>query len=278
MSDAPIKTTASPHKVKLLVFTDLDGTLLDHHTYSYSAALPALEYLKQQGMPVVLNSSKTAAEMSAIHKNLELITPFVVENGSAIVYPDGNTHYFGEKYKDIRETLLTLRNSHQFNFTGFGDMTAQQVADCTGLPLQNAELAKQRSCTEPLQWNDDEDALEVFRAHLSEAGLKLLKGGRFYHVMGPVDKKDSIEWLLKKYQQECPNSAWVTIALGDGQNDKRMLEAVDYPVVIQPAKGNPLQLDTERPTITTTQQGPNGWLEAMQQLIQQLHNKEIHCG
>ena len=277
MSDPKITTTSSP-PIKLLVFTDLDGTLLDHHTYSYEPAMPVLEYLQSTGMPLILNSSKTAAEMSELHRKLHLNTPFVVENGSAIVYPEGETFYFGRKYQEIRNILTSIQEESQLPFTGFGDMSVEDVVHHTGLPRHGAELAKQRTCTEPLKWHGDETLIEPFRQQLKSHGLQLLKGGRFYHVMGPVDKKDAIDWLLKKYQAQDPDSAWATIALGDGPNDQGMLEAVDYPVVIRPAKGDPLTLNTLRPTITTQHQGPNGWLEAMQQLIKQLHNKEIHSG
>jgi ribonucleotide monophosphatase NagD (HAD superfamily) len=45
-----------------LVFTDLDGTLLDHDTYDWTPARDALDRLTRAGIPVVFTSSKTAAE------------------------------------------------------------------------------------------------------------------------------------------------------------------------------------------------------------------------
>jgi len=44
---------------KMIIFTDLDGTLLNHKSYDYKAVLPLLERLKSLDIPVVLNSSKT---------------------------------------------------------------------------------------------------------------------------------------------------------------------------------------------------------------------------
>ena len=46
---------------KLIVYTDLDGSLLDGTSYSYEAATPALTALREQGIPLVLVSSKTRA-------------------------------------------------------------------------------------------------------------------------------------------------------------------------------------------------------------------------
>ena len=50
---------------RLIVFTDLDGTLLDHDDYSFEAARPALAKLETLNIPVILTTSKTATEVSA---------------------------------------------------------------------------------------------------------------------------------------------------------------------------------------------------------------------
>ena len=65
---------------KLLVSTDFDGTLLDHYTYSWDAAKPALERLKALNVPVVINTSKTFSEVVQLQESLELAAPFIVEN------------------------------------------------------------------------------------------------------------------------------------------------------------------------------------------------------
>ena len=49
-----------------LVFTDLDGSLLDHHNYSYSDALPQLRQLERRGIPVIPASSKTRVEIERL--------------------------------------------------------------------------------------------------------------------------------------------------------------------------------------------------------------------
>ncbi|MEO0354349.1 MAG: HAD hydrolase family protein, partial [Cyanobacteria bacterium P01_A01_bin.3] len=74
---------------KLLVFTDLDATLVDHQTYSYEAALPAIARLKQLDYPIIFNSSKTIAEQQHLRAELDIQTPFIVENGAAVVIPPG---------------------------------------------------------------------------------------------------------------------------------------------------------------------------------------------
>jgi len=45
-----MSTTLSPVK-KWLVFNDFDGTLLDHYTYSFDAAIDCLKQFAEQGVP-----------------------------------------------------------------------------------------------------------------------------------------------------------------------------------------------------------------------------------
>ena len=50
-------------QTKLLVFTDLDGCLLDAYNYDYQEAVPQIGILKAMGIPVILCSSKTKEEV-----------------------------------------------------------------------------------------------------------------------------------------------------------------------------------------------------------------------
>ena len=74
---------------KTLVFTDMDGTLLDHHTYSFDAAKPALNALDEKNIPVIPTTSKTFAELQPLRKSIGLDGPFIIENGAAVFIPHG---------------------------------------------------------------------------------------------------------------------------------------------------------------------------------------------
>jgi len=69
---------------KIIVFTDLDGTLLHPRTYSFEAAMPALKLIKEKDIPLILCSSKTRAEIEVYRKKLDNQHPFVSENGGGI--------------------------------------------------------------------------------------------------------------------------------------------------------------------------------------------------
>ncbi|MCP3868023.1 MAG: HAD-IIB family hydrolase [Gammaproteobacteria bacterium] len=266
---------------KLLVFTDLDGTLLDHHDYSWSAAADALSQLAEQGIPLIINSSKTRSEILDLRQELENQHPFIVENGSALYYPSGyfseggivregslESCYFATRRDEILGVLDSLKKTFGFRFRGFSDMTAKVLAEETGLSLKGAQKANERDCSEPLQWQDTRQRLEAFCKAVESHGLRVLRGGRFYHVMGETDKAAGIRWLVQRYRKALPDSEFVTVALGDSPNDQAMLEAVDIPVVIEPAAGDPLKLVDFNSVIYAGAKGPAGWQRAMSRILE----------
>jgi len=263
--------TTLPDTKNWLIFTDLDGTLLDHHDYSFTAAQPALKQLKQLGIPVIINSSKTLAEIAQISNDLDMNTPQIAENGSIIFDPEENqTHTLGADYTTICQVLDALRLEHEYSFNGFHDWSAEQIVEHTGLSLQAAKNAAQRQGSEPLLWEDDEALIEDFRQHLKQHGLELKRGGRFWHVMGQTDKVEAMLFLQKHLNN---NSEAFTIALGDSANDKDMLTAANVAIIVNNPKGTAFTVDTnKRPTpnhlIKTTLEGPAGWNEAIMQLLQ----------
>lgn len=260
------------------VFTDMDGTLLGHHDYGYAPVLPVLQQLKQKNIPVVVNSSKTFAEIVDWLAKLDLTPPFIAENGGVIYLPAGKKQILGTPYGDIRSLLQTLRAEHGWQFEGFGDMSVQRIAEVTGLNLSEAQKAGQREVTEPLLWQDSEAAREEFENALRAEDLQLVRGGRFYHVMGKHDKASAMLDLLKlEHPFHSPDKPWhrqqaFIVALGDGNNDKSMLQAADLAVVLPAANFASLQIatDTEqtpKKVIYAAKPAPEGWADSMQEWL-----------
>ncbi len=250
---------------RLVVFTDLDGTLLDHHSYSWRAALPALERLAANGIPLVLNSSKTSAEMRVLQRAMRVRAPYIAENGAVVVISAGCREnreeeivHFGVSHHELMRTLLVQRNAGA-RFRGFSDLSAHEVAKLSGLKEGEAERAKQRLGTEPLLWDGTDAELAQFRAALEREGLRLVQGGRFWHAMGTFDKAKGARFLLKRYQECFGNETVISIALGDSPNDQRMLEEADIPVVIRGVNSDQLQFSPARHAMRSLNPGPEGW-------------------
>jgi mannosyl-3-phosphoglycerate phosphatase len=252
-----------------IVFTDLDGTLLDYDTYSFEPARPMLKRLGEMGAVLVLTSSKTEPEMRALREALSAVVPlddapFVVENGSVVCLPAGTGAepqrvVHGAPYADIRATLTGLRDTHGFDFVGFGDVDAAGVAELTGLGLHEAALAKQRAGTEPLVWRDTDAAFARFEQQVRDAGLHVTRGGRFVHVMGHTDKGRAVPYLRARYQAQHPDRAWTTVGLGDSANDLPLLAAVDIAIVVRKPSGAWLPFEGAGPHYQTELPGPAGW-------------------
>jgi len=144
------------------VFTDLDGTLLDAVTYSFDAARPALDALRVRRVPLVLVSSKTRAEIEPLRFRVELLHPFIVENGGAVFIPkeyfDGPVPWaqvrgtlqvieLGAPRAKLRAALKEIEQAVGCRLRGFGDMSAEEIGERTGLSHSEAALAKWRTAT-----------------------------------------------------------------------------------------------------------------------------------
>ncbi len=263
-----------------LIFTDLDGTLLDHFTYSAAAALPTLQRLNAGGVPVIPTSSKTLAEISVIQHDLGLEHPAVGENGAVIYVPPG---YFADiaeanegptdvitmsawNYSRLRAFLQRLRQKEGYRFEGFSDWDDAQVSGHTGLDLAAASRARDRKATEPILWQDDSRRLGHFREQLKQNHLRLLRGGRFWHVMGEADKATAMEWLVAKYSLRFGGRPRV-VAVGESPNDLAMLRHADTAIVVRAANGTHLTCDDCAQVITTEGTGPVGWREGIEQTL-----------
>ncbi|NIZ15163.1 mannosyl-3-phosphoglycerate phosphatase, partial [Phaeobacter sp. HF9A] len=193
---------------RLLVFSDLDGSLLDHDTYDFAPALPAIDAIKARGGLLILASSKTASEMRPLHQALDLgAAPMIVENGAACVPASGVTNKDAD-YRAIRQVLQTLHAP----FRGFGDMSAAEVQRLTGLSREEAQRAKARQFSEPGLWQGDARQRATFLAALARRGISARQGGRFLTLSFGATKACQME-TVKQRHAPC-----VTIALGDAPN------------------------------------------------------------
>ncbi|MEA2047405.1 MAG: HAD-IIB family hydrolase [Campylobacterota bacterium] len=243
---------------KTIIFTDLDGTLLDHATYSFEAALPMLDFIYTNNIPLVIVTSKTKDEVLRIQKLLTLNAPFIVENGAGIFIPSNEGYEMislGFEYTYIRECFLKYKASIAMH--GFYDMRDEEVAKYTNLRLENASDARKRTFTEPFIL-EDESNLDLLIKMANADQLDIVKGGRFYHLITRgQDKANAIRSLIAHYEKES-GEHFHTIALGDSANDLSMLQSVDTAVLIPHPDGSYMQCDIDG-VIKAPFPGPKGW-------------------
>lgn len=256
-----------------LVITDLDGTLLDHSTYQFDPARPALDLLRRRGIPVVFCTSKTRAETEYWRELLENDHPFIVENGSAVFLPvgcfpssampapRGRFHVFelGSPCEELTQVLREAATRSRCRVRGFAGMSVEEVAALCGFAPEQARLAKLREYDEPFLILDEDRTGFLLRA-IEAAGKRCTRGGRFYHLTGGNDKATAVRLLVDLYRSVNPDVR--TIGLGDGPNDIPFLKIVDTAFLVR----SPLldQLRSAAPAgIPTALPGPRGWNEAL---------------
>jgi mannosyl-3-phosphoglycerate phosphatase len=266
-------------KRRLVIFTDLDGTLLDHDTYSFSAASEALDAIRRQEVPLVLCSSKTRAEIELLQEDLRLRHPFISENGGAIFVPPGyfsgpipeakfkagyQVLEYGTPYPDLVRALHQAAARTGVEVIGFSDMTVEEVARDCQMSLLEARLAKLREYDEPFRFGQTTPAgRSRFFDALHRTGLRCTSGGRYHHLTGVTDKGRALRKLKTLYEAE--GTPILTVGLGDSLNDLGLLREVNIPVVVQ----NSATTMTDRllrqvpRAILTREAGPRGWNQAV---------------
>ncbi len=284
MKDLTMSNDPDGTQRAMVVFTDLDGTLLDKKTYSFEAAREALTELRARNIPLIVVSSKTRAEIEPIRLELRNEHPFIVENGGAVVIP---TNYFlfpltdavrrgsyhvvelGTPYSLLRTALKEIQQLLGRELRGYGDMSIEEIAARTGLSLENAQLSKQRDYDEPFIIEGSPCPEERLIEAINERGLRYTQGDRFFHLMGRHDKGQAVQYLIRCYRRQLGDDHGVlcSVAIGNSLNDLPMLEAVDRPVLVQQTDGS-YTLDLELPQlIRAPGPGPAGWNQAVLSLL-----------
>ncbi|ASC72094.1 Glucosyl-3-phosphoglycerate/mannosyl-3-phosphoglycerate phosphatase [Halomicronema hongdechloris C2206] len=268
----------------LIIFTDLDGTLLNSDTYHYEAALPTLKHLRQVGIPVIPVTSKTRAEVDTWCQHLELQDPFIVENGSAVFLPRGTVPFqlpagedagayrvlqLGCSYVMARAGLKAIAQELKRPLKGFGDWSVEQIQQLTGLSYEEAKQAKAREFTEPFLTPKNMSAAQL-RQVVEARGFQVVVGDRFSHLIGSgAGKGVAVQAVIDLYQAWVPGQPLMTLGLGNSPNDTAMLEQVDYPIVVPGAQG-PHPALAQRGWSVAPAVAPEGWRLVVEATLKKL--------
>lgn len=270
--------------MKLLVFSDLDATLLDPETYQWQPAQEALLALKARDSGLVLVSSKTYAEVLPLHRELGLSDPFIVENGGGIAPSEdaperlftsfrvklgepirshgGLLFALGTRYDELTAALESMGLELGCPLNGFGSMLAAEVELLTGLSKQAAARALTRSFDEPFLVPDDlEGRDDLVHEAARRHGLTAVQGGRFWHLIGHSGKGEAVRVVIESYCDLC--GPLLTVGLGDSPNDFPFLELVDIPVLLGDSQTT-LEVSPALAGIRRNPKaGPEGWSDAV---------------
>lgn len=263
-----------------LIFTDLDGTLLDHHSYSASPADALIARLHRDDIAQVIPiTSKTRSELAHLRATIPIEHGVgVTENGSVIDDAQGiiagdlgkeQAIILGQSYTSILAALAQLPAHIRQHVRGFSDMSAQDIADATGLALGDAKRAAKREASEPFTWSGNADGLAELTEIMAGADVQVQQGGRFYHLTGHATKAMAMAKIAAISASNNPDRHIVSIALGDGPNDLGMIEAANFGVIMPNPDGVTIGSSQEG-IRTAPHPGPVGWVAAVQNILTEL--------
>lgn len=268
---------------QVIVFTDLDGTLLDYYTYSFEASKEGIELLRSHRVPLIFCTSKSYAEVIHFREETGNTSPFIVENGGAIYLPREQVEQFkpfvqagrlkqsgdyaalelGADYATLRRVFEQMKKAFGNSVTGFGDMSVEEVSRYLNLEPRLAAMAKVRRHDEPFILRDT-SLLESIQQLSRQNGLKVYPGTRFYHLMGNTDKGEAVKELMSLYKKVY--GTIVSAAIGEGKNDEPMLRQVDVPFLVQKPGGSFTDVTLDRITRIDAV-GPYGFTCAVKTLL-----------
>jgi len=274
-----------------VIYTDLDGTLLDHHTYAFNEALEIIKALKDRGIPIIPCTSKTRAETLTLMRAMGIDGPMIIENGTAIWVPrdwglerpegsdsdvDAWCHCFGPSRGMIRRQLAILSIEWGNRYQSLCDLSDKQVAAVTGLDLRDAARAKQREHCETLIWLGTPADRKAFAKEIETLDMRCLQGGRFVHVLASGGKAEAVSWLHRKIRTERPGcDGAISLSAGDAENDVEMLEVTDMALLVRSPVNEPPTLRRQGGLVISDTEGPAGWAEGMEVLIERVEEEEV---
>jgi len=227
-----------------IIFTDLDGTLLDNETYSFEKAKEALRIIKKNNIPLIFCSSKTRAEIEHYREKIHNKGPFISENGGAIFIPKKyfkfkfhfdkkNEDYFiielGIEYNILQEVIKKIKRNN-IKISNFGNMAINEISKITNLSIKNVKFAKMRYYDEPFILHDKDKEKALLKI-IKKNKLNYTKGTRFYHLIGKHDKGKAVKILIDLYKKKY--NKIVTYAFGDSKIDFSMLNVVDNAYIVK---------------------------------------------
>jgi len=261
---------------KQIIFSDLDGTFLNHKNYSYKNSLSAIKKIKDKKIPLIFCSSRVRTEIEPFYKKLKIKAPFISENGGAIFIPKKFFNFkfkfdyieknydvivFGKKYVELRKAFNEIKKETGFTIKGFGDFTIKELSKNAGISLSKAKLAKQREFTEPFIIKKGN--LEKIKKKILKKGFKYTKGGRYHYIMGNNDKGKTVKTLLKLFKKQFGKIN--STSVGDGLNDLPMLLTTTKGYQVKNYKG---KYNFYNPKIIRVNYiGPEGFTQVIEQIL-----------
>lgn len=235
-----------------VIFTDIDGTLLDSRYPDINKMKELVDITLRNGIHLVFCSSKTELEQNKIKSEVFLHEPYIVENGGATIIPvdyfkktkinnsriTQNNHIIesGGPAIEIRSLLKQIKNKYDIDFTGVSDISVSELSKITKLSEEYASRMMDRKYSETIVQINNMKFTD-FAKIIEKEGLKIIPGNQYFDITVGNDKGTGVSILIDTFRKEYANKV-IFFGIGDSRNDEPMLTLVDIPFLVQKFDGN----------------------------------------
>ena len=265
---------------QILIFTDLDGSLLDHNNFEFREIQNFILKCIKNGIKIIPNTSKTKIEIQVFIDQLGQNLPFIVENGAAIhnlnlihskIKINDNSLVFSRSLSEIlKQFKKNIPMDFQKRCMFLKDMTSIEQMKILGLNKKYLPFALNRDYSMPLVFDGSREIINEFTRHLKKIGMKLHEGGRIYNICDDCSKGKAMTTLIEMLKNELKCKTH-TIVVGDSPNDISMLNVCDQPCVIPLPNRKNLSFLKDQKLIRATQTAPKGWEEVVRASLKKIN-------
>jgi mannosyl-3-phosphoglycerate phosphatase family protein len=266
-----------------LIYTDLDGSLLELESYNHRITASTVQQLSVSGIPIIFCSSKTLAEQRHYQNLFNLNSPMIIENGAGVAIPRSFHPYFEdlphqiidnyllfsftEGYNFILENLDRIRKELDLQLLGYHDLNSYEISKITGIAVDELERTTDRLFSETLLVGEFKAPnFQKLKQALFEVDLQCTPGSKFFTISGlSSNKGKAIQWLTN-HLKKINSKDFKTIGIGDSFNDLSMLAEVDRPFLVQKPDQTFAKIEFQN-LMKIEKPGPLGWNEIIEQHV-----------
>jgi len=260
-------------KKKILIFSDLDGSLLDKETFKFDVIKDYLKELISSGILIIPNSSKTESELLDFNKQCNLDFSFISENGSSIYGLNKIDQSLPQRVV-ISRSIDEIQKIYDANIsldfknkiTPILELEIDEQQKIFGLPLNKISLATKRMHSIPIQFSGTETEKNNFIKNINEIGLTAQSGGRIINICDNTNKSKAMSKAVKLIRKQLGNE-FITIGVGDNENDIEMLKQTDYPCLVKNENFDSSLINIDN-LIKSSKPSPLGWADVIKTAIQ----------
>ena len=261
-------------KHSVIIFTDLDGTLLNRDTFKFDEIKDYIKSLISEGIIIIPNTSKTEVEIEDFNKKLDLNLPFISENGSAIFGLDNINKNFPNNIVLSREKEITLKvfqkevpDSLRSKCKLISKMERKTQREIFGLSDKNLRNVLNRNYSTPILFKGNSEQKKDLFKIVKNIGLSLHEGGRVMNICDNVSKLKAMNRvikIIKKTEDEVK-----TIGVGDNYNDLDMLRNSNIACLVfnDQFLMEPININN---CLVSKQSAPLGWEEVVKMALEKI--------